>query len=312
MLKQQCATVWGRQAKANWLAQQQQQIQNRVRILGHESGKCGRHLSVPQSAWPPLQAQHQNQQAQHFGSGPRGVANGGSAAVKRSCGGTGVFLPRPCVNAQESRKKTSNYSKLLPSENNSQICSYFGHFCIIMLLKLLILGLPLSLNWLIHYSFVSSLWCVSWFCLLTWYCVVSAGQVVPQFCFLQRLFMLWTSTLTSWMQLRNHAMLVVFSATMVSEIIFWGYPCSAYEIFLWKSLADILLFYFYLQMHWLYEEMQFWCSKGWVWGQKRQWTMKYGCRRNGHIDVWLVLEVEKNEYSIFSKGTSLEMILVLR
>ena len=61
-------------------------------------------------------AQHQNQQTQHFGSGPRGVTNGRSAAVKRSCGETGVFLPRPYVNTQESRKKTSCAPVLLPAK----------------------------------------------------------------------------------------------------------------------------------------------------------------------------------------------------
>lgn len=108
----QCATVCGRQAKANWLAQQQQQqIQNRGRDSGYQSVKCGRLLSLPQSSWPTLQVYHQNQPDPPNGSGSRAVLNGGSGA-KRGCAGTGVFLPRQYANPPEPRKKTSNHSRL--------------------------------------------------------------------------------------------------------------------------------------------------------------------------------------------------------
>ncbi|KAI9080694.1 hypothetical protein K1719_037360 [Acacia pycnantha] len=54
--QQQCASVWGRQVKSDWLVQQQHKMQNRaVRNVGYESVKCGRPSSVSQSAWPPLQ-----------------------------------------------------------------------------------------------------------------------------------------------------------------------------------------------------------------------------------------------------------------
>lgn len=116
--QQHCASVWGRQAKADWLAQQQQKIQNRAgRNVGYESVKCGRpSLSVSQSAWPPVQVQaHNHQQLQLSGSGSRAAVHGGSAGG-RGCGGTGVFLPRQYGNPPESRKKTSYTPVLLPSK----------------------------------------------------------------------------------------------------------------------------------------------------------------------------------------------------
>ncbi|KAI4299472.1 hypothetical protein L6164_032932 [Bauhinia variegata] len=113
--KQQCASDWGRQAKTAWLAQQQQQIQTRGRSLGHESVKCVRPLSMPQSAWTPLQSQPQNHQAPHIRSASRGVLHGGST-VKRGCAGTGVFLPRQYGNPPEPCKKTSCPPVLLPAK----------------------------------------------------------------------------------------------------------------------------------------------------------------------------------------------------
>ncbi|XP_028779732.1 uncharacterized protein LOC114752227 isoform X2 [Neltuma alba] len=115
--QQQCTSVWGRQAKADWLAQQQQKMQNRaVRNVGYESVKCGRPLSMPHCAWSPLQVQtHNHQQVQLNGSGSRAAANGGSVG-RRGCGGTGVFLPRQYGNPPEPRKKTSCAPVLLPSK----------------------------------------------------------------------------------------------------------------------------------------------------------------------------------------------------
>lgn len=110
-MKQQCASVWGRQAKADWLAQQQQKMQNRTGLnVGYDNVKCGRPLSLSQSAWPPLQVQPQNNnhRVQHNGSGSRAAVHGGSGA-RRGCGGTGVFLPRQYGNPPESRKKTSRH-----------------------------------------------------------------------------------------------------------------------------------------------------------------------------------------------------------
>ncbi|XP_057981760.1 uncharacterized protein LOC131167042 [Malania oleifera] len=109
----QQTSVWGRQAKEGWLSQQQQQIQNRGKLVGHENGRCGRPLGLPQSAWPPLQLQQQ-QQRNGNGSGMRAVFLGGSG-VKRESTGTGVFLPRRYGNPSESRKKSGCSTALLPA-----------------------------------------------------------------------------------------------------------------------------------------------------------------------------------------------------
>ncbi|KAJ1422305.1 hypothetical protein SESBI_13128 [Sesbania bispinosa] len=96
-------SVWGRQAKPNWMAQ--------------NSGKCNnRPLSLPQTTWSPLQFQHQNQQRVPFGgSGSRVVLLGGSS-VKKGCGGTGVFLPRHYDPPSEPRKKTGCAPVLIPAK----------------------------------------------------------------------------------------------------------------------------------------------------------------------------------------------------
>lgn len=137
LLKPQCPSVWGRQqVKVGWQAQpqpqphlqqqhhpqpltqshyqhqpQQQQIQSRARnVVGCESGRCVRPLGLPQSAWPPLQVQsNQNHQSQqHSTTGMRAVFLGGSGA-KRECAGTGVFLPRRYGNPPDSKKKSGNF-----------------------------------------------------------------------------------------------------------------------------------------------------------------------------------------------------------
>jgi hypothetical protein len=111
VLNSQRVPVWERkqEAKEGWSTQQhqqEQQIQNRVRsTTGYESGRCGRPLGLPQSAWPSLQAQQQNQLPRHNGSGTRAVFLGGSG-VKRESAGTGVFLPRRYNSAPECCKKT--------------------------------------------------------------------------------------------------------------------------------------------------------------------------------------------------------------
>jgi hypothetical protein len=116
VLKSQRVPVWERQqeVKVGWSTQphqQEQQIQNRVRsTTGYESGRCGKPLGLPQSAWPSLQAQQQNQLPRHNGSGTRGGYLGGSGA-KRESAGTGVFLPRRYNSAPECCKKTGTHLK---------------------------------------------------------------------------------------------------------------------------------------------------------------------------------------------------------
>ncbi|XP_022743117.1 uncharacterized protein LOC111294178 [Durio zibethinus] len=121
VLKPQCGAVWGRQVKATsnrqaQLQQQQklQQIQSRTRsnVVG------GRPLGLPQSSWPPLQVQSQQQRPQqNSGSGMRAMFLGGSGSIKRECAGTGVFLPRRYNNnAPEPRKKSGCSTVLLPAK----------------------------------------------------------------------------------------------------------------------------------------------------------------------------------------------------
>ncbi|XP_059666343.1 uncharacterized protein LOC132312105 isoform X3 [Cornus florida] len=131
-LKQQVCSIWGGPAKEGFCCEQnqfqkQQMCQNRA-VRGGGVGGCGdggggRPLGLPQSAWPPLQVQHQNQHYQnqqhsHGGSGMRAVflGGGGSGGVKRECAGTGVFLPRRYGNPSDSRKKPAGCSTaLLPA-----------------------------------------------------------------------------------------------------------------------------------------------------------------------------------------------------
>ena len=118
VMKPQCSSIWGRQQVKVGLATQQQrepqiQTQSRVRSTnGYESGRSGaRPLGLPQSAWPSLQAQQQNQVPNPNGSSLRAgvLLNGSNASVKRECVGTGVFLPRRYSNPPDSRKKTSMF-----------------------------------------------------------------------------------------------------------------------------------------------------------------------------------------------------------
>jgi hypothetical protein len=119
-VKQQCDSIWGRQAQAqaqakeaSWLAHQ---VQNRG--YDYEGMKCMRAL--PRSAWhSPMQVKnHQNNPGFFNGSGSGsrpGLQNG--SGVKRGCGGTGVFLPRPYgTPLPESRKKTSCAPVLVPAK----------------------------------------------------------------------------------------------------------------------------------------------------------------------------------------------------
>ncbi|XP_061998451.1 uncharacterized protein LOC133715809 [Rosa rugosa] len=124
VLQSQCsAAPWGKPVKLNWSAQQQQQqqqIQNRGRNIGvYESGRCAHGVSLPQSqnAWPPLQAQHQNQQHPHRNTRPV-LPNGSN--VKRESTGTGVFLPRrysnPNPTPEPPRKRAGCPTVLLPAK----------------------------------------------------------------------------------------------------------------------------------------------------------------------------------------------------
>ncbi|XVE69316.1 hypothetical protein DITRI_Ditri09bG0142500 [Diplodiscus trichospermus] len=143
VLKPQCRAVLGRQMKAsNWEAQlqqqrqhhqQQQEIQSRTR--NNVAG--GKPLGLPQSSWPPLQAQSQQQPQQNSGSGMRAMFLTGSGSVKRQSAGTGVFLPRRYGNnTPEPRKKSGCSTVLLPAkvvqalnlnfdDNNSHVQPHF-------------------------------------------------------------------------------------------------------------------------------------------------------------------------------------------
>ena len=122
-MKQECDSIWARHAFAQAQAQAQAhvkalqaQIQNRG--YDYEGVKCTR--AMPRSAWhSPIQVKNQNNPGYFNGSGLRTGLQSGSG-VKRGCGGTGVFLPRPYgTPLPESRKKTSKISNT---------CVYFNCF----------------------------------------------------------------------------------------------------------------------------------------------------------------------------------------
>ncbi|TYI08111.1 hypothetical protein ES332_A10G274800v1 [Gossypium tomentosum] len=118
----------GRQVKAsNWQAQVQQQHQQQhqhqhqhqiqTRLRNNVVG--GRPLGLPQSSWPPLQAQPQQQK--HSQNGMRAMFLGGSSGVKRESTGTGVFIPRRYgsttnTTTHEPRKKSGCSTVLLPAK----------------------------------------------------------------------------------------------------------------------------------------------------------------------------------------------------
>ncbi|CAI8586241.1 unnamed protein product [Vicia faba] len=122
-VKQQCDSVWGRQAQAQAQAQAHALAQAKAtswstqvlnRGYDYEGVKCTRPM--PRSIWhSPIQAKHQNNPVLFNGSGSRPVSQIGSG-VKKACGGTGVFLPRQYVAPlPESRNKTNCASVLVPT-----------------------------------------------------------------------------------------------------------------------------------------------------------------------------------------------------
>ncbi|XWS74889.1 hypothetical protein CRYUN_Cryun01aG0037100 [Craigia yunnanensis] len=116
VLKPQCRAVLGRQVKAsNWQAQLQQQQQQQIQSRARNNVVGGRPLGLPQSSWPPLQVQSQQQPQQNSGSGMRAVFLGGSGSVKRECAGTGVFLPRRYGNNTPEPHKKSGTKTRLPA-----------------------------------------------------------------------------------------------------------------------------------------------------------------------------------------------------
>lgn len=119
-VKQERDSIWARHAFAQAQAQAQAhvkaiqaQVQNRV--YDYEGVECTR--AMPRSAWhSPIQVKNQNNPVYFNGSGLRTGLQRGSG-VKRGCGGTGVFLPRPYgTPLPESRKKTSCAPVLVPAK----------------------------------------------------------------------------------------------------------------------------------------------------------------------------------------------------
>ncbi|GMH26808.1 hypothetical protein Nepgr_028651 [Nepenthes gracilis] len=120
-LKHHDNTIWGRHEREVWHCHQQLQSRGRCGVGG---GDCyrGGALGLPQSAWPPLPVQHQQQQ-QHYhqvaqpqqgrDSAMRAVFLGGPG-LKRQSTGTGVFLPRGFATP-ERRKKPACSTVLLPA-----------------------------------------------------------------------------------------------------------------------------------------------------------------------------------------------------
>ncbi|CAK8538240.1 unnamed protein product [Lathyrus sativus] len=122
-VKQQCDSVWGRQAQTQAQAQAQALAQakaaswsTQVQNSGYdyEGMKCTRPM--PRSVWhSPIQVKHQNNPVLFNGSGSRPVSQIGSG-VKKGCGGTGVFLPRQYgAPLPESRNKTNCAPVLVPT-----------------------------------------------------------------------------------------------------------------------------------------------------------------------------------------------------
>ncbi|OIW14198.1 hypothetical protein TanjilG_21338 [Lupinus angustifolius] len=113
VVKKQCGSLWRNQV------QQQQQQQLQILNRGFESVKCTRHSSLPQSAWPPLQIQPQNQHVQCIGSGS---THGGSSVRRGSF--APVLVPAKVVHALNvtSQSQFSNafaidYDSLLARRN---------------------------------------------------------------------------------------------------------------------------------------------------------------------------------------------------
>ncbi|CAK9171814.1 unnamed protein product [Ilex paraguariensis] len=117
MMKQQGCAVWSRQVKEDWYSGNRISQDRGPRVgIGGGFVECGKPLGLAQSAWPPLLAQHQNQQLLNSGKGMRSVSLGGSCGgVQKRCTGTGVFLPRRYGDPSETHKKPGCSSALLPA-----------------------------------------------------------------------------------------------------------------------------------------------------------------------------------------------------
>lgn len=114
--QQHCSAAWGKQGAKP--APAVQQHQPAFHGAGFGTGRSGRPLGLPSSAWPPLQ-QHQQQPS----SGMRAVFLGGPGS-RRESSGTGVFLPRRAGNPTEMKKKPGIYC-LVHKFRDCWVCSYF-------------------------------------------------------------------------------------------------------------------------------------------------------------------------------------------
>ncbi|XP_052177188.1 uncharacterized protein LOC127791384 [Diospyros lotus] len=136
LLKQQSASLWGRQTREAVFPHLHQQMMPQNgggRVLGggfERKERSERPLGLPQAAWPPLQTNHQSQLSQPLQGGRSAVGavfHGGSA-VKKQCAGTGVFLPRRYASLSSATRKKPGSSTATAPPVPSRVVPANGFF----------------------------------------------------------------------------------------------------------------------------------------------------------------------------------------